>query len=144
MVNEEKVRIMTGIALDEKTNTEIAEGGCFKSDYIRFRVTAALWDITIGYLLILFLVGLYHADYLLVHIANLPYLLAGVILFGIYLLCIIICGVGFYVYYSREYIRHKKVLEEYHGKLERLQEFYQENKEETFNDTVTGIKGTDD
>ena len=47
MVNEEKVRVMTGIALTETKygREEVKEGGYFRSDYIRFRVTSAMWDI---------------------------------------------------------------------------------------------------
>ena len=44
MVNEEKIRIMTQIALDEekKYKTEIEESGYYKSDYIRAHVISAV------------------------------------------------------------------------------------------------------
>ena len=53
MVNEEKLRIMTQIALDEtkRHKTEIKEGGYYKLDYIRAHIISVVWNLTLAYVL---------------------------------------------------------------------------------------------
>jgi len=141
MVNEEKVRVMTGIALMETKygKDEVKEGGYFRSDYIRFHVTSAMWDITVSYFFILLLIGMYYADYIFKNVASLPYGLMGAIILVTYILFMVITGMGSYVYYTREYIRKRKILEEYCRQLDILSRYYQENGEETGNDTVISV-----
>ena len=141
MVNEEKVRVMTGIALTETKygKDEVKEGGYFRSDYIRFRVTSAMWDSTVSYFFILLLAGIYHADYLFKNVASLPYGLMGAIILVIYFLLMMIAGTGSYVYYTREYIRKRRILEEYCRQLDALSAFYQKNEEETGDDATFGL-----
>lgn len=141
MVNEEKVRVMTGIALIETKygKDEVKEGGYFRSDYIRFRVTSAMWHITVGYFFLLLLIGIYHADYLFKNVASLPYGLMGAIILVTYILFMIIAGTGSYVYYTREYIRKRRILEEYCRQLDALSGFYQKNEEETGDDATIGV-----
>lgn len=141
MVNEEKVRVMTGIALTETKygKDEVKEGGYFRSDYIRFHVTSAMWDITVSYFFILLLIGIYHADYLFKNVASLPYGLMGTIILVIYILFMIIAGTASYVYYTREYIRKRRILEEYCRQLDALSAFYQKNEEETGDDAAIGV-----
>lgn len=141
MVNEQKVRIMTGIALTETKygRDEVKEGGYYRSDYIRFHVSSAMWRITISYLLVLLLIGTYNADYLLKNVASLPYGPAITVILVIYFLFMIITGIGSYFYYTGEYIRKRKILEGYCRQLEALEAYYQENGEEAGNDTTASI-----
>lgn len=141
MVNEEKVRVMTGIALTETKygKEEVKEGGYFRSDYIRFRMTSAMWDVTVGYFFALLLIGIYHADYLFKNVASLPYGLMGAIILVIYILFMMIAGTASYVYYTREYIRKRKILEEYCRQLDALSALYQKNGEETGDDAAIGL-----
>ena len=146
MVNEEKVRMMADIALTETKygREEVKEGGYYRSDFIRFRVTSAMWNITVSYFFILLLIGTYHADYLLRNVESLPYALGGAIIFVIYLLLLLITGIGSYFYYTRDYIRRRNILEDYRRKLDALGEFYKVNGEETGNDTAAGVQRTVD
>ena len=84
MVNEEKVHIMTQIALDEtkKCKDQLHEGGYYKSDYIRSHTISAVWNITVSYLLVLFLIALYFSDYLFVNVVRLNYLQLGIMIGG--------------------------------------------------------------
>ena len=88
MVNEEKVHIMTQIALDEtkKCKDQLHEGGYYKSDYIRSHTISAVWNITVSYLLVLFLIALYFSDYLFVNVVRLNYLQLGIMIGGGFLL----------------------------------------------------------
>lgn len=141
MVNEKKVQLMTQITLEEKGKSGdiIREGGYFRGDFIRSRITYAMWNLTIGYFLFLVLIVLYHLDYILISVTELSYLRIGLILGGIYVLLMIICALASYVYYSSEYVHNKQVLERYQDKLESLQAFYREDKEDADSDSVTDI-----
>ena len=140
MVNEKKVRIMTQIALDEMTyhKKEISEGGYYKSDYVRSHVISALCSVTFSYLLCLFLVVLYYADYIFENIARLAYGKIGAVIFGGYGAIFVIVLFISYHYYTRRYAVNKVIVRGYCEKLKALEEFYQESKEETEYDTTTG------
>ena len=75
MVNEDKVRIMTAMAREEKKyGSEIMENmQFFKKDYVRSHVLAVLWSYTIAYLLLFFLIIFYNINYIAVpcnHLKN--------------------------------------------------------------------------
>ena len=141
MVNEKKVHIMTQLALDEekKYSKIIKEGGYYKTDYVRSHVMSSVGSCTVSYVLILFLVALYHADYIFVNIVRLQYWSIGIVVLGIYL-GIVLCSVYFsYRHYSRKYEQNQIILQNYCDKLKELEEFYIQDKEETGNDTATGV-----
>lgn len=141
MVNEEKVRIMAGIALTETKygKDEVKEGGYYRSDYIRFHVTSAMWDITISYIFVLLLIGTYYADYLLTHLESLAYGAGAAVILGIYILFMIVTGISSYFYFTKEYIRKKKILEEYCRKLDALDQHFRESREETGDDSAISV-----
>ncbi|MDD7403608.1 MAG: hypothetical protein SO170_05915 [Butyribacter sp.] len=140
MVNEEKVRIMTQIALDETKNhkKEISEGEYYKSDYIRSHVISAVWNITVSYFLFVCLAVIYHADYIFVNVARLHYEVIGFLVLGIYAFIVLLSILLSYLIYSKKYIKNKKVLDDYCSKLEELEHFYEQNGEEEVDDTITG------
>lgn len=143
MVNEEKIRIMTQIALDEEKRykTEIEESGYYKSDYIRAHVISVVWSLTVSYVLILFLIALYNADYIFVNVARLEYGKLGFAVFGIYV-GILILGIFFsYFHFKKKYAENLLALKGYYANLKKLDEFYMQhqNKEETGDDTIIGV-----
>lgn len=140
MVNEEKVRIMTQIALDETKNykKEINEGEYYKSDYVRSHIVSVLWNITVSYALIVCLIALYYADYIFINVARMDYERIGFILLGIYTVLVILSILLSYLFFSKKYVINRKKLEEYFKKLEQLDEFYTQSKEGAENDTTTG------
>ena len=79
MVNEEKVRIMTAIAHEEKEHgSELLNDAFFyKNDYVKMHVLSVIWNYTIGYFLILILIALYNMDYLLLNFVKIN----GIIVF---------------------------------------------------------------
>ena len=104
MVNEEKVRIMAQIALDETKyhKKEIRGGEYDKSDYVRSHVISAIWNVTISYIFILCLIALYYADYIFLNVARLAYERLGFILLGIYTIFIILTILMSYLFYSKK------------------------------------------
>ena len=141
MVNEKKVHIMAQLALDEekKYKKEIKEGGYYKTDYVRSHVLSSVGSCTVSYVLILFLVALYHADYIFVNIVRLQYWKLGAVLFGIYFVIVLCSGYFSHRYYSKKYEKNQMILQNYCDKLKELEAFYIQDKEETGNDTVAGV-----
>lgn len=141
MVNEKKVRIMTQIALDEMKyhKKEISEGGYYKSDYVRSHIISSICNVTFSYLLVLFLFALYYADYIFVNIARLEFEKLGFLVFGIYIVIAVLTFFLSHRYFTEQYVKNQAVLGAYCEKLEQLETFYQESKEETEHDTATGV-----
>ena len=143
MVNEEKIRIMTQIALDEtkRYKSAIEESGYYKSDYIRAHVISVVWNLTVSYVLVLFLVALYHADYIFVNVARLEYDKLGFAVLGIYAGIVILSLFFSYFHFKRKYIKSLSALKEYYTKLKKLEDFYMQhqNKEEAGDGTITGV-----
>ena len=139
MVNEEKVHIMTQIALDEtkKCKDQLHEGGYYKSDYIRSHTISAVRNITVSYLLVLFLIALYFSDYLFVNVVRLNYLQLGIMIGGGYF--ILLTGTVFfsYFYYLKQYTVSQDLVRSYLEHIEVLGAFYQQNEngEENGDDT---------
>lgn len=140
MVSEKKVHLMTQIALDETKRypKEIGEGGYYKSDYVRSRTVSAVWNISVSYLLILFLFALYHADYIFVNVVRLDYEIIGFAVFGIYLGIFVLTVFFSFFHYRKKYAGNSVALRAYYIKLKELDEFYSQGKEEAEDDTVTG------
>lgn len=141
MVNEEKVRIMTQIALDETKNykKEISEGGYHKSDYVRSHIVSVLWNVTVSYALILCLIALYYADYIFINVAHMKYEELGFILLGVYTVLVMLSVLISYMFFSKKYVINRKKLEDYYRKIEQLDDFYTQSKEGAENDTTTGV-----
>lgn len=131
MVNEEKVRIMTQIALDETKNCkeEIRESGYYRSDYVRIHTLKVMWAYTISYLLVLMLVALYHLEYLFVNIVRLDYRSLGAVILGLYVSMMMVCILISTLYYSAKYKKDRRKLKTYFSKLKFLEEYYMKSRE---------------
>lgn len=92
MLDEKRIRIMTRLALSEekhgKENFNI--GKYYKSDYIRYSLLKTILAVTFGYVLILGMIALYHAEYLIANVARIDYRALGIYILGIYLLILVV------------------------------------------------------
>lgn len=131
MVNEEKVRLMTQLALDEKRfyKDELDESGYFRSDYIRSNILKVLLGYSISYLLIMGLVAMYYVDYLFTNAVQMDMQsmvwLAGSIYVGLLLIITLFCV----LFYTTKYTNNRKRLRKYMMEIDKLQKFYRDSKE---------------
>ncbi len=131
MVNEEKVRLMTQLALDEKRfyKDELDESGYFRSDYIRSNTLKVLLGYSISYLLIMGLVAMYYVDYLFTNAVQMDMQsmvwLAGSIYVGLLLIITLFCV----LFYTTKYTNNRKRLRKYMMEIDKLQKFYRDSKE---------------
>ena len=131
MFNEEKVRLMTKLAIDETKlyKEEIEQSGYYRSDYIRAHTMKVLWAYSLSYLLLLGLLALYHLEYLFVNVVRLNIRELALVIGGIYAGILIVVIMFCILYYSAKYTRSRKDLRVYMAQLKELEEFYAKNKE---------------
>ena len=88
MLNQEKVRIMTKLAIYEegKGKEELKINKYFRFDYIRLQVVKGFVSCTLGFLLILGLTALYQMEYLILNITKLNFTEIGKYILLIYIM----------------------------------------------------------
>lgn len=132
MVDQEKVRLMTRLTIFEESGEgkrALRVSKYFKNDYVRWELIKTILSVTIGYLLILVLIGLYFSEYLIANAVTLDYRALGMKILGCYLILLVVYISIALVGYSYRYGKERKNLVRYYKSLKRLMGIYQ--KEET-------------
>ncbi len=129
MLDNKKIKLMTKLAAFEegKGKEDIKISKYYKTDYVRYQVIKTAVSITLGYLLVLLLFGMYHAEYIISKIVTLDFVRIGQYLLGFYIIIMAIYVTGAFIGYSIKYDHSKKNLSRYYKLLKRLNRFYQEN-----------------
>lgn len=131
MLNNKKIRIMSKLAIYEKGKgkEDIRASYYYKADYIRYNLLKTIVSVTCGYLLIIILATLYHAETFINQAMQIDYkklggqiLLVYIGLLIIYILCSVLIT-------TRRYHRSRKNLRRYNKGLKELKEIY--SKEDT-------------
>jgi len=138
MLNEEKIRLMTGIAMfEKKTGKEILPAGrYFKSDYVGSHMIRSFITYTLACSLCLALWVLYNIETIM-STMDLTVLLGSAKQMAIFF----VAGLGVYLFitlfvYSKRYETASKSMKMYQAKLRRLEKKYEasngqgENEEE--------------
>lgn len=140
MLNEEKVKIMTELAMYEKGEGKkyLPVSRYYRSDYIGLALIKNFFLVTIGYALILAGLAAYFAEYLMnnIHKMNLVNLGIYVILGYVALLVFYSCLT--YVQYSVRYHRAKKSVKNYYIGLTKLEKMYDREEKKTAGRTKSG------
>jgi predicted PurR-regulated permease PerM len=128
MINEERIRLMTRLAIYEsgEGKDDIPVGRYFRTDYIWLQMLVSFAFGTIAFLIICGGVICFFMDDLLERIYEEGFtrLLAGV---GIlYLVFMIVYLLASYLWASRRYSKARKSLKNYHTDLKKLQKQYNE------------------
>lgn len=128
MVNMRKVRLMTKLAIYEKTEgkEDIKLGKYFRRDYVRLKVLHNIVAVTIGYLLVLAMIIAYQMEDLIREAVNLDYIGIGKIILGVYIIVVTIYTMAAMVGYGLYYDYSRKKLAKYFRMLRRLRSLYQE------------------
>lgn len=131
MVNMRKVRLMTKLAIYEKTEgkEDIKLGKYFRRDYVRLKVLHNLVAITVGYLLVLVMIIAYRMEYLIKEAVNLDYIGMGKAILGVYIIVVTIYTMAAMVGYGLYYDYSRKKLAKYFRMLRRLRSLYQEEEQ---------------
>ena len=121
MINEEKVKIMTKLAMYEqgKGRKYLPVSKYYRSDYIGLALIKNFFLVTIGYCLSVAAVAVYFGEYLLENIHRM-----NLVTLGIYLIVLVAYSVLTYIQYSVQYYRAKKSVREYYSQLTELNKIY--------------------
>ncbi len=126
MINQEKVRTMTKLAIyeDGEGKEDLKTNKFYKFDYIRLQIIKAFTCSSLGFLLLGVLTALYNMEYLILNLTQLNFTLLGK-----YVLLIYIMVVLFYIIIAAtsanfRYKRSKKRLSKYNHLLNKLRKIY--------------------
>lgn len=130
MLNNKKVRLMTRLAIYEKDEgkEDIKLSRYYKTDYVRLHILQTVVSVTVGYLLVLLMIGLYKMEYLVAEAVNLDYKGIGIKILGIYIVVLTVYIVASMVGYTIHYNNSRKKLSKYFKMLKKLSHMYQEEE----------------
>ncbi len=126
MLNSKKIRLMTKLVVYENKDgkADIHLSKYYKTDYVRYQTLKSIISATVGYLLILLLIGLYEMEFIIRNAVNLDYRTIGAYILGIYIMVITIYGLGSILIFSLKYDASRKKLAKYYKLLRRLNKIY--------------------
>lgn len=129
MINNEKVSLMTKLAIYENNNSEdIKLSKYYKGDYVRYNVLKTLISVSIGYVGILLLILFYNLEDILAKAFELNFTIIGIEIFVSYFVLIIIFGLISFMVYTDKMNRSRDNLTKYHRGLKQLSRMYDEDK----------------
>lgn len=132
MVNEEKVRLMTRLAMYEQSTgrEDLEKGKYFKSDYVKYNCLKTLVSTTILYVVVVATYIYYNMGELVTQLVEIDlFSVAYKILIAYALVCIFFMVVAWFLY-SYRYKKAKPHIIIYNQNLKKLIAFY-ENEEKT-------------
>lgn len=126
MINEEKVKIMTRLAMYEQGEGRkyLPVSKYFRSDYIGLALIKNFFLVTIGYVMILAGLGAYFGEYLMENIHKMDLVRLGFYLIAGYAALLVVYSILTYIQYSVKYYRAKKSVKSYYEELTRLDRIY--------------------
>lgn len=128
MLNNRKVRLMTRLAMYEQKEgkEDVRISKYFRTDFVRLNVLKTIVAVTIGYLLVLLLLVVYHSEYLIREAVTLDY--EGIIsrCVGVYVILLTVYGAIGMIGYMIKYRASRKKLAKYFRMLRRLRSLYRE------------------
>ncbi len=130
MLNNKKIRTMTKLALYEQMDgkEDIRMGRYYKTDYVRLQVLKTVINSTVGYILILILIGMYKAEYIISNLVTFDFVRIGQYILGFYIMMMAVFVTGSILGYSLKYDKSRKDLSKYYKSLKKLSSFYQDEK----------------
>lgn len=126
MVNEDKIKLMTKLAVYEqgegKKKLPIMQ--YFQSDYIIFNVIKTVLSVTVAYGIILLTACVVSSQYLMDNIHKMSIeQLVGRIVFGYILILAVYLTISLIVY-TKRYTEAKKSVKKYYNQLKKLNAYY--------------------
>ncbi len=131
MLNNDKIRIMTKLAIYENKSgkEDIKLSQYYKRDYLRLQILNTIVFTTIGYFLVILLVGLYQSEYLIQEAVKLDYKAIGLYILGIYAMLITIFILCTIIGYTIKFESSRKKLAGYNKGLKYLRRIYEEENQ---------------
>lgn len=131
MLNNDKIRIMTKLAIYENKSgkEDIKLSQYYKRDYIRLQILNTIVFTTIGFFLILLLVGVYQSEYLIAEAVKLDYKAIGLYILAIYIMLLTVLTLCTVIGYTIKFESSRKKLAGYNKGLKYLRRIYEEENQ---------------
>ncbi|MFU0826225.1 MAG: Polyisoprenyl-phosphate glycosyltransferase [Lachnoclostridium sp.] len=128
MLNNKKIKTMTKLALYEQSDgkEDLRISKYYKTDYVRLHVLKTAVSVTVGYILLLVMIGMYKAEYLIKNLVKLNLFRIGQYILGFYIIIMAVYVTGSIIGYSLKYSKSRKDLSKYYKALKKLNDFYQD------------------
>ena len=132
MLNENKIKIMTYLAKEEKRENgdNFRIMNFYKYDYIRYNLIKNFLSVSVGYIMLLGLAALYKAEYLISNFMFLDFKKIAVIAIGIYVVLLFVYSAITVWLCSAKYEKSKRHTMKYYKLLDVLQKFYDRETEQ--------------
>ena len=126
MINEEKVKIMTKIAMYEqgKGRKYLPVSKYYRSDYIGLALIKNFFLVTIGYIMAIAAVAVYFGEYLMENLHKMELVPLGIYIIIGYVAALVGYSILTYIQYSVKYFKAKKSVKEYYTQLTELSKIY--------------------
>lgn len=126
MINEEKVKIMTKIAMYEqgKGRKYLPVSKYYRSDYIGLALIKNFFLVTIGYIMAVAAVAVYFGEYLMENLHKMDLVSMGIYIIVGYVAALVGYSILTYIQYSVKYYKVKKSVKEYYIQLTELSKIY--------------------
>ena len=132
MLNNEKISIMTKLALYEQKNakSEIKYSKYYRSDYLAIKMIKSFVAVTIAYALMLALWLMFSADAL--KTTN-SFMAVVILIVMFYILITVVYMIFTYIYYSKKFSAIRENLNKYNGELKVLHKIQEEEYDAIIN-----------
>lgn len=126
MINEEKVKIMTEIAMYEqgKGRKYLPVSKYYRSDYIGLALIKNFFLVTMGYVMAIAAVAVYFGEYLMENLHKMDLVSLGIYIIIGYVAALVGYSILTYIQYSVKYFKAKKSVKEYYTQLTELSKIY--------------------
>lgn len=126
MINEEKVKIMTKIAMYDqgKGRKYLPVSKYYRSDYIGLALIKNFFLVTIGYIMAVAAVAVYFGEYLMENLHKMDLVSMGIYIIVGYVAALVGYSILTYIQYSVKYYKAKKSVKEYYIQLTELSKIY--------------------
>lgn len=130
MLNENKIKMMTKMAIFEKNNDKelLCHTKYYKNDYVTFNIIKCMATAMIAYILVVLLIVAYNLDYIVANVNSLDYVGLGMTLVWTFLVFVLAYGFLAFFVYSRRYENSRDGVKKYFSRLSRLEKYYNNQK----------------
>lgn len=144
MVNEERMKVMTRLAIYEKNEGKETFPICryYRGDYISVHLMKTGFRVTVAYICLLSAWACYSSDYLLNNIHKMNLVDLGTKIVASYLGLLFLYLIITYIAVSVKYHRSRKSLDKYRAGLKELQSQYEKSDREMDKRGVLGGKNS--
>ena len=140
MLNEEKVKVMTRLAMYERKEGRkyLPVSKYYRTDYIGLALIKNFFLVTIGYCLVLAGVAAYFGEYLIDNIHKMNLVMLGFYVIAGYVAVLVLYSLLTYIQYTVKYSRAKKSVKAYYELLTQLSKIYSREEKRSSGRGVSG------